>query len=221
MILLGDIHGYWYPIINFLKDFDIRGETIIQVGDFGLFSHDDLLSAYTLLNGELEKRDCQLLIVKGNHERPSLWNEGYILGRIVIVPDYYIYTIQNKRILFIGGAISIDRKLRTKGVDYFPEEEIRRPTEEELRHIKAAPIDIIVSHDAPLCAGKNPSTLWDDPDNPVKTDAIRGRKILSEIQEIVRPKHWFYGHYHFSDVTKIDETEFRCLNVNEFYEFKA
>lgn len=220
--IAGDIHGDFRGMLSLIKNFDLSNCCIICVGDLGVgfCSFDDQISILNTLNRCLLVSGITLISVAGNHDDPKYFDGSINLTNLKLIPDYTVFTIRNKRVLFIGGAISIDRKIRTKGVDYFPEEEIRPPTREELHYIKAAPIDIIVSHDAPLCAGKNPSTLWDDPDNPVKTDAIRGRKILSEIQEIVRPKHWFYGHYHFSSVDRIDGTEFRCLNVNEFYEFQ-
>jgi hypothetical protein len=32
-----------------------------------------------------------------------------------------------------------------------------------------------------------------------------------------KPKNWIYGHFHQSDITNHEGTEFRCLNIDESY----
>ena len=79
---------------------------------------------------------------------------------------------------------------------------------------------MVITHDCPNFVNHSSNTLYDEPGNPVKTDAYNGRVILDELFEVAKPKRWFYGHYHNSDSTQIGETRFRCLNELEVVELK-
>jgi len=60
-------------------------------------------------------------------------------GSVLKLPD-------KRNILFIGGALSIDKKQRTIGYDWFPQETISQKNIFELPDEK---IDIVISHTAP------------------------------------------------------------------------
>jgi hypothetical protein len=96
--------------------------------------------------------------IDGNHdEHPSLRKLiGPVHEHGVTIAKNVIYQPRGSvhedgdgtRFLFLGGAPSIDRALRTEGRSWWPEEVI---TDEEFdrAHSAAGPIHVLVTHDAP------------------------------------------------------------------------
>jgi hypothetical protein len=101
-------------------------------------------------------------------------------GSTITLPD-------GRVVLFAGGAYSIDKKLRTEGVDWFPEETL---SEWDLARFPDVDVDIVVSHTAPDCFDLGPKitrgmTVWD----PTSV-------LLTRVFERYRPKWWYFGHFH-------------------------
>ncbi len=144
---------------------------------------------------------------------------------IVFVEDYSVLSLNNKNILCVGGATSLDRLGRTEGEDYWKEEKfvLKEKLLEETKDIT-----VVVTHNAPtFCyplewsltvynfADKDPSlyrTL------PAERDLIKNMyEILTTNNQIEK---WYYGHYHQSNVETISETDFILLGINEFKELR-
>ena len=109
---VGDIHGEFNTLANFIVRYELCDSLIICCGDCGL--------GFTTLQGtknelfKLKKRcsenNIKVVMVRGNHDDPQYYKKQLIKGKyIVAVPDY---TVINDKILCIGGATSIDRTKR-------------------------------------------------------------------------------------------------------------
>lgn len=90
-----------------------------------------------------------------------------------------------RKVLFIGGALSIDREYRILGESWFVEETI---TQRDIEELPDDDIDIVISHTAPLefkCV-----------DYHDKFGIDPSRQALSYVLEKYHPKLWYHGHMH-------------------------
>lgn len=229
MILLGDLHGNW----NYLQ-FLIKGgmdKHIVQVGDFGLgFKSFGLDSKdLQLISDMLDKFDKYLYIIRGNHDNPEFWTGELVdrWKRIMLIPDYSIVEIEEKNVLCIGGATSIDRKGRRAGYDYWEDEGILEDWD-RLDECLKMKIDVVVTHNAPRFAfptGLNALVNgWLKVDDKLAEDLNRERQLLdiiwTKIKEKNNPTHWVYGHFHEENQQLVDETNFICLGVGTTWNLK-
>lgn len=222
----GDTHGKWSQMFAKIKEYDISNCHILHVGDIGIgFSEEaDEIKEFMLLNDYFAARQIIFMGIRGNHDSPEYFNGDYIYPYFQLIPDYHQEEINGRLFLFIGGAISIDRKLRKIGEDYWQDEGIKSSCLGHIDYSGPKSPDIIISHDCPLEVGFSPEFLYDEPGNPVKTDAIKGRQILSDIfgqfKGETPPKKWFYGHYHSNQMESILGTDFHMMGINSIYELR-
>lgn len=185
---------------------------ILHAGDLGVWDEREwsrqhgLPTFLELMQAELEKADATLSFVDGNHEdheylkhiamfSKALGSPYPVHGaeRIMWMPRGYRWEWHGKTWLACGGAVSVDKNLRTEGFDWFPEEEITDG--QEKRIIADGPADVILSHDAPSCEPLPlgvPQLEW----LPMIPKAEAHRERLQRICEAVKPFHLFHGHYH-------------------------
>jgi len=245
MYLIGDTHGI-RPVFNIIDRLKLEGQKLIHVGDFGLgfVSITQDLKNLEATDEMLMDTNNHLYVIRGNHDNPIFWDKSKGLNlpkfhNLHLVDDYSVIKIEDKNILFIGGATSIDRRPRMSDVPYpsWWADEIFKYDEHKFGKIfnKDIKIDVVVTHTAPsFCppiGSKN-----DLVDTYVAIEKQYGEDLRFELEherglvDVVyddltmlynqRPTHWFYGHFHNSKVLKKDGTEFRLLNVNEVYELK-
>lgn len=181
-----------------IEECDKAGLSTIQIGDLG-FDYQPL----SVIDSNKHK------FIKGNHDNYNK-SSSHCLG------DYGLYN----DIFFIRGGFSIDRKYRTFGVNYFPDEELNRQEREECfkLYIKIKP-KIVISHEGPRSIIKNftdSSILQNFGFNP-KTFTTDTSELLQRCFEAHQPKIWFLGHYHRSWLGTINGTFFRLLNILEPY----
>ena len=114
---IGDIHGEFKSIANWIKTKDLSNCALIFCGDFGLGfcgiqkEHDDLLRAQKLC----EERDIDCYAIRGNHDDPEYYNgasKQLNLSRFKTVSDYTVIKSPEHNILCLGGAVSTDRSYR-------------------------------------------------------------------------------------------------------------
>ncbi len=109
--LLGDVHNY-SKIIQYAGAIELSDCDLIQVGDFGVGVDGNDENRLNTLNQFLVEYNIFLHVIRGNHDNPAYFTGNYrnVYSNIDFIPDYTIKQIQNRNILFIGGATSIDRK---------------------------------------------------------------------------------------------------------------
>lgn len=228
MVIVGDVHGAIRELAHRI-DRGIFGQSIIQVGDFGLgfYGKDKDYANLLVLDAILAERRCHLYIIRGNHDDPWYWNEcDWPFKHITIVKDYDILDIEDKTILFIGGGISIDRALRIEGKSYWREEVVVAPTEQQLKDIEFAMPTIVVSHVAPHIAW--PHAYNGLVNQYIAVEKAHGRdlhkeleaerNIMDRINDMLQPKEWYYGHYHASRITEVSNRTFHCLGICSYWD---
>ena len=107
---IGDIHGEFKSIANWIKTKDLSKCALIFCGDFGLGfcgiqkEHNDLLRAQKLC----EERDIDCYAIRGNHDDPEYYNgtsKQLDLSRFKTVSDYTVIKSPEHNILCLGGAV--------------------------------------------------------------------------------------------------------------------
>ena len=85
--------------------------------------------------------------MRGNHDNPNIWiNNTFKYSNIKLIQDYETKIFNNKKYLFVGGAISVDRKQRKEGIDYWNNEKFILD-EDKLNTF--SDIDIVITHTCP------------------------------------------------------------------------
>lgn len=132
--LLGDIHGDPLALASAAARAGANGASVlVQLGDFGAWP--GMLSK---LVAAAKGSPIPIYFVDGNHEYFPLlqewWgqmaNDGASVYHVLRDKLHYVrrgsvLTLDGRTIAFLGGAGSIDYRLRRPGVDWFPEEQIQ------------------------------------------------------------------------------------------------
>jgi hypothetical protein len=222
ILVIGDTHMMW-SLLNKLINRK-RPDMVIIAGDFGYWPSEHgkiYLSPVEKLQGKKGKpfnwygiknrlSTGELIPIHwcdGNHE--DHWQLQYresdeIMPGVFYQPRGSTLTLPDGRtILFMGGAHSIDKSVRTLGVDWFPDEVIKYHDFENLPDKK---IDIVVSHTCPKqflpYLGK---TDWGKTTDPSVV-------ALGQIFEMYNPKLWYFGHWHIFKTGFTYMTRWYALN---------
>lgn len=196
VFFVGDLHGSTSIIIDVdrvAKQQNISH--VIQVGDFGLGwpGPRDKAIEYFEKNAN---EGPQWIVALGNHDNYTLFppDKEHIIGRVKIVSRNHVEIIDNKKYLFLGGAVSSDSIHRKLNKSIWLEE---APSQEDMdifiSKIEIEKPDIIVTHDGPHeCYHENNINFFTQ----------RSTKELSRFYKNVRKYalhagvKWFYGHHH-------------------------
>ncbi len=195
LFFIGDLHRNFQWLENTLGDY--KNSDVILLGDVEFqFENDAWLKWF---------------------------DQKYTFSNIHLVKDYTILNLKYK-ILCVGGATSIDRKL--KASKYFKEEEF--VYDEDFCN-KVKDIDIVVTHSAPEFSyprgfdNKFLQTYYDI-DTELRSDLIAERVTLSRMFDVLSHsntiKMWAYGHFHQSKTENIFGTIFKLLQICEVYELE-
>ena len=192
--LIGDVHGHKDNYRKLCR----KALYTIQLGDHAF--------DYLHLNG-LDPNYHQIL--GGNHDNYDLITAWpHYLG------DYGLHQIPGfGDVFFVRGAFSIDRHLRTEGVNWWQDEEMSiRQGYRAIDLYKSIRPSFVISHTCP-------------------TDAIsfvtksghlipsRTSQLLNQMFAIHQPPIWVFAHFHTSLRFQINGTEFVCLNELECLDF--
>ena len=115
LFAMGDIHGHFDILLEFIIKNGFKDCCIIVAGDIGMgfMKKEEYIKLFNSFNPIFEKYGITLLFVRGNHDDPKYFNNDILsFSNIKFVKDYTVIKIGNENILCIGGAISIDRKRR-------------------------------------------------------------------------------------------------------------
>jgi UDP-2,3-diacylglucosamine pyrophosphatase LpxH len=242
MYYIGDTHSL-SPIFTIIDKHKIENSNLIHVGDFGLgFQQIDRdIKNLNLLEEALEETGNILYVIRGNHDNPIFWSKDIWLPKfdnIHLVQDHTIQVIEGKKVYFAGGAISIDRMIRSKEnpPSYWKNEQFKYniSIKNNLIYDKNYHnIDVVVTHSSPDFAfplGTNNELvnyyceIEEKHGNNLRADLEFERSVLSEMYSDIKQNskisHWIYGHFHKSAKQVIDGSIFKSLNINELYEYK-
>lgn len=202
IIVVGDIHTHFEDLKLLLN---IQNpDIILSVGDFGYWPRQ-YGCLQNIQNIRLQNHQ-KLYFCDGNHE--DHWELRNLENNEIAKNIFYmkrgsILEINNKKIMFIGGAESYDRYQRTIGYDWFPEELI---SQNDIYNLPNEKIDTIISHTCPF-------DLYQDlkiPIIPYRIDP--SMHALSTVLNNYKPKQWFFGHWHQYMQVRKNTTYFYCLD---------
>lgn len=217
--ITGDCHGEFKRIFDFcLKFKTTKDDYLIITGDVGInyYGQED-----NKLKQQLQNLPITLLCVYGNHEeRPEnikTYQQVKMFGgtlyqekqypNLLFLKDSEIYQIDNKKILVLGGAFSINKELILKnGYKWFKDEQPSLKTKKQtLINLKKHnyQIDIILSHTCPY--KYLPIEKFYIGIDQSKVDQSL-EHFLDKIENITTYQSWYCGHFHTDKV--VDKINF-------------
>lgn len=228
IMVVGDTHGNLRSILPKIERAGDMGiQKILQVGDFGLWSHvfdgqvflDEIQEAAT-------RAKLTVHAIGGNHENWDHWewfvnnmptSHGWsmVRSRIGLAPRVHSWKWNNKQFVSAGGAVSVDKEWRLQkeagvGIGWDGRQvkasgprTLYWPNEEftdaDVQKIRmlGKKADYLITHD---CSNNTPwqARLKNDPDSE------RHRRRIDEVIRLTNPGLHFHGHMH----TKYDWINF-------------
>lgn len=216
--IVGDIHGNFSFLTSLLENDDIKN--IIQLGDFGIGFYTNDIEKLLEMNERASSLKKNIYVIRGNHDNPSYFKGNHYYSNLKLLKDYEYLNIEGYNILFIGGAISVDRRIRSFEKDWWFNEKFYL----DINKIENLTPDIVITHTAPNNA---PPETWSDIVyewnkrdvslyQELKDERYAVLKIYNELDKS-KLMYWFYGHFHKSIKIKIDNIDFVCLDVKEVF----
>jgi hypothetical protein len=199
MRYIGDVHGKFSQYKNILK----LGVPTIQLGDMGVgFRHcggprDGEFSANPPYDAMIEGGHR---FIRGNHDNPSVCrNHTQCIKDGTVEGD----------VMYIGGALSIDREWRIEGYSWWADEELSQSELYAMMDIyEAAKPRIVVTHDCPEWVALTMEAMF----HRGKLDiSSRTRQAFDAMYGLHQPEVWCFGHWHHSFDEVINKTRFVCL----------
>lgn len=221
IILVGDTHSIdrFYSII---KNTIPENSAVLHIGDCGIgFSKSDV-DRLNHVNSICIKKNISAFIIRGNHDDPAYWSSDLIFSNIKLVKDYTKMVFSNDHTaLCVGGGMSVDRFDRIEGVSYWSDEITKFQPE------YCAKYDYIFMHDAPSYFNHDTSSLKQSfsryciADSKLLEDAAAQRETIDRIVALCNPEKIIGGHYHNSKFETVNGITYRCLTIDEVYQFIA
>ena len=215
--LTGDTHGGMDIQCLSSKNFPegktlTKDDYVVILGDFGLlWSEGDKTDAHWL--DWLDSKPWTTLWIDGNHENFDMIEQlpvvpmfGDMVGKVndsvFHLRRGIVYDIDGHSIFCMGGALSIDKHLRTEGKSWWPQE---IPNEREWERAwsnlldKGMEVDYVFAHTCPTdilaCYGIKPTPGCKDK----LIDPTSAK--LQDIAHSLQFKVWYHAHLHY-DTTK-------------------
>lgn len=210
ILVLGDIHGDFDRLNTLIAQ--EKPDIILQCGDLGFWPK---LDDYKL--SQINTQNTRIYFCDGNNDDlgelfSSCSNKKEAIEvspGIFYMPRGSILEIDDKfRVLFLGGANSIDKHRRFEGWDWFPQEALS-PT--DLRDLPNLPVDIVISHTCP-----NEFEIEKCKRQYIDNDP--SRSLLSEILHKYQPAFWYFGHWHISTHGVFANTKWFSLSWAKEYQ---
>lgn len=240
LYFMGDIHFGPIQAANVIINKGIENAAVIICGDFGIgfergkLSEEREICYLFTVNSWLRKRNIHLYVIRGNHDDPYYFNSSMQLfeqkySNIDLLPDYTIIKYKKERILCVGGAVSLDRSIRTQEINYWDNEKPVYDLKEIGKKLISGKITILATHDMP-------SDIYDESefgkdllgyknrDLSLEADVEDSRNRISKvlnrlIKRNSKPSKVYYGHYHRSKTERWNDIEFNGLDICELKKY--
>ena len=215
--VIGDHHGDWLGLYRKLDYYGIENCYLFHVGDGGegWVDREKQIRQFEHCNNWFKSRNIYYMSIRGNHSDPAYFLGQHKYSNYELLPDYSYRIFRDKKILFVGGAVSIDRRIRTVNKNYWLGEKfILKPEEVEK-------CDILITHSAPSWVGKSDKDgiqSWCDKDETLWDECVKERLQHNELIELCSPEKHFAGHFHEHAVSCMNGCDSRILDIMEPYE---
>lgn len=180
-----------------------KNDFLIIAGDFGGVWREETLEEDLKPYSDLP---FSVLFVDGNHENFDLldaypvaqWHGGKVH---MIKPDIIhlmrgqVFELEGSTIFTFGGATSADRARRTEGSTWWAKElPSREELDEGFANLKryGDQVDYIITHSCGERALMDPPLSM----RGFQTGRYPENQMLSNFEDRVTYKHWYFGHYH-------------------------
>lgn len=214
-LIVGDLHGDWGRLNQLIQKKDPK--EVWVVGDFGWWPGFEVRratiygqKAWTHLG--IKVGNTVVRWIDGNHEDQSDLDSQGRIGRLTPLWVYENCLYQprgsllklddGRKVLFYGGAESIDKDIRTPGLDWF-HREIPNQIELDLA-MSHVHVDIVISHTCPL--------EWVPDTTRVQKLTDPTRNHLTGILQKYKPKLWYHGHWHHEATGVSGDTRWFALD---------
>jgi len=212
VVLVGDVHGNTgaaFQVIDHAASLGVG--LILQVGDWGFWGDQGGLAFQRKVEKRLAVLGLDLWWVRGNHEDQQRLaalpvdadGRRQISEHVWNLPDGYRWRWDDTTWVAVGGAVSVDKALRTEGKNWFASEELT--DEQASRIIADGPADVVVSHDAPLGVPflrrllRQQLPAWRR-ESPWPTGTVirsdEHQRRIRQVVEGVGARRLFHGHHH-------------------------
>lgn len=213
--LLGDVHGNRAWTVYALMRLHGEGVTeVFQLGDFGFGLADD--GFIRAVDAYLRSHGMVLFITPGNHddydfiEGLTVKEDGlqHVTDNILVMPRGFRMVRDDRTIVSLGGAPSVDRTYRLNQEKKLQESGHHRKlwwvqeqiTQADVKRVTADGVaDIMLAHDAPYTETIE-RNIKGNPHGFPPLDILYaedGRKLMDEAARAVKPLLFLHGHYHF------------------------
>lgn len=206
----GDTHGNQYKWVAQIEPVLSPGDILIICGDFGIgFWNGRYWSEETFFD-YISEHSYTVLFIDGNHENfnklnaypVETWNGGKvhkIRHNLIHLMRGEVYCIEGLRIFTFGGGYSIDKYRRQENISWWPQE---MPSDEEYLNAEenlnkaGYQVDFVITHTAPSESVYYLSTIRSLGIRNDVSEELTLTTFLDEIQQQVKYKHWYFGHFH-------------------------
>ena len=215
ILVAGDTHGNLGWISTIAKLAARHGCTgIVQLGDFGFWSdkktrHTPVLNEHFLdaVATDLACYGVWMRVVDGNHDAHPLVLERFHPGAYPTEPvsvrsgllDWATrgsrWEWAGVRFGALGGAVSIDKRMRTPGWSWWATEMI---WPEDVERLGTGALDVLCTHEAPEGVGQPGVDFVQLPIRLLQeeADSRACRRLVEQARQATRPALLLHGHHH-------------------------
>ena len=215
-LMVGDSHGnqeHIHAVVAVAKENDF--DMIVHVGDFGFWPVHPVNRFVELTEKLAVQAGLPFLVIDGNHDYPGneeddingfrSWKfdpDTLLKPGVKWMPRGTVLVIDGKRVMFLGGGISVDLKHRKEGYSWWASEILSEEDIEACR--KQGEVDILLSHDRMgIPPVLHQLSFGITVDEMIVVQEHRFRQILQE----VNPKLHIHGHFHVKYDVENEEWE--------------
>lgn len=222
VLIVGDTHGdpqFVSKVNKFAKN--NGAQYVIQLGDFGFDFNRNLLTSVSAWLDADERR--KWMWIDGNHDHHDYIRTDICKGkhpkkpvphfheRMLYCPRGSTTRIGKKKVLFLGGAVSIDKERRTVGVNWWPGEHLSSAdVHRAIENGQGA--DVLISHDCPPT--KEIRKHLRDCGYKLDRASQQNRQAVQAVIEHTAVTEVYHGHYHHRYTTYLDNVLIEGLSAN-------
>ena len=217
--LVGDVHGEFDTLFRKITHLEIGNCYLIHVGDGGegFLPEPKQTRQFEHYNNFFKKHNIQYLSIRGNHSDPAYFQGQVKLSNFELLPDYTYREFNGENFLFVGGAVSIDRRLRIPRMSWWEEETF------VLKPDLVEKVDVLISHSAPYWIGdfeKSGIASWCEQDPTLWAECSKEREDIAKLIELCGCKKHYAGHFHASHFASHNGCDSRILDILEIVEHR-